>query len=513
MNIPAPLQPTSLITVRSQYPQVLRSLLKLSEWEQSQHIRNLGKTDLFFLLRYLLKAEYADNDWCFSRCREVQANPNGYLDLWAREHFKSTIITYALTIQDILNDPEITVGIFSHTRPIAKGFLRQIKREFEANEDLKRYYPDVLWQNPAKEAPKWSEDDGIIVKRKTNPKEATVEASGLVDGQPTSKHYKLAVYDDTVTRESVTTPDMIKKVTEAWELSLNLHSEGGASRYIGTRYHYNDSYATMMQRGSVKPRIYAATTNGKVDGTPVLLPPERLAEKRRDMGPYTFGCQMLQDPTADATQGFKEEWLRYYSAPIKGEGMRKIILCDPANEKKATSDYTSVWVLGLNYDRKIYILDMVRDRLNLTERTNLLFSLHQRWQPEQVGYERYGMQSDIAHIKTEMERRVYHFEIIELGGSMPKNDRIRRLIPKFEQNLVILPNRMFRTNYEGKSEDLVTIFIDEEFKSFPVAAHDDMLDALARMEDADIRLDFPQYYEDEDTFRREDDSRSATTGY
>lgn len=488
-------------------------MLTLSESEQTQHIANLGRTDLFFLLRYLLKATYADNDWCFARCREVQAAPNGHLDLWAREHFKSTIITYALTIQDVLNDPETTVGIFSHTRPIAKGFLRQIKREFESNEDLKRYYPDVLWQNPSKEAPKWSEDDGIIVRRKTNPKEATIEASGLVDGQPTSKHYKLAIYDDTVTRESVTTPEMIKKTTEAWELSLNLHSEGGEQRVIGTRYHYNDSYATMMQRGSVRPRIYAATDNGKVDGKPVLLTPERLAEKRRDMGPYTFGCQLLQDPTADATQGFKEEWLRYYSAPITGQGMRKVILVDPANEKKATSDYTSVWVVGFNSDRKIYVLDIVRDRLNLTERTNLLFNLHRRWQPEQVGYERYGMQSDIAHIKTEMERRVYYFEVTELGGPMPKNDRIRRLIPRFEQNSIILPDKLVRTNYEGRSEELVTIFLDEEFKAFPVAAHDDMLDALARMEDEVITVDFPQSWDEPEDDDDRASSRSATTGY
>jgi phage terminase large subunit-like protein len=493
-------------------------LLTLSEAEQTQHLANLGRTDLYFLLRYILKATYADNDWCFARCREVQAAPDGYLDLWAREHFKSTIITYALTIQNVLNDPEITVGIFSHTRPIAKGFLRQIKREFEGNDDLKRLYPDVLWQNPQKEAPKWSEDDGIIVKRKSNPKEATIEASGLVDGQPTSKHYKLAIYDDTVTRESVTTPEMIKKVTEAWELSLNLHSEGGVSRYIGTRYHYNDSYATMMERGSVIPRIYPATDTGKLDGRPVLLAPERLAEKRRDMGPYTFGCQMLQDPTADATQGFKMEWLKYYPAPVRHDAMAKLILVDPAGEKKtAAHDYTSMWVLGFNEDRKIYVLDIVRDRLNLTQRTAALFALHRYYQPLQVGYERYGMQSDIAHIKTEMERKVYSFEITELGGSMPKPDRIRRLIPLFEQGTILLPDTFARTNYEGKSEDLVSIFVNDEYRAFPVMVHDDMLDSLARVEDEDIVVDFPMSWvgDDDDEFERDraDDTRSTVGGY
>lgn len=436
------------------------------------------------------------------------------MDLWAREHFKSTIITYALTIQDVLNDPEITVGIFSHTRPIAKGFLRQIKREFESNEDLKRLYPDVLWANPQKEAPKWSEDDGIIVKRKTNPREATIEASGLVDGQPTSKHYKRAVYDDTVTRESVTTPEMIKKTTEAWELSLNLHSEGGQSRYIGTRYHYNDSYATMIARGSVSPRIYPATENGKVDGVPVLLAPERLAEKRRDMGPYTFGCQMLQDPKADETQGFKQEWLHYHGGAIKHTDMVKLLLVDPANSKKAQADYTSIWVLGFNADQKIYVLDMVRDRLNLTERTAAVFALHRAYQPAQVGYERYGKDADIDHIKSEMERRVYHFAITELGGSMPKNDRIRRLIPRFEQGQIILPEKFMRKNHEDRIEDLTSVFVNDEYLAFPVASHDDMLDALARLCDENISVGFPLSWADnDDDDERSSDTRSKATGY
>jgi hypothetical protein len=62
----------------------------------------------------------------------VQAAPNGYLDLWGREHGKSSLITFGLTIQDILNDPEITVGIFSYSRPIAKAFLRQINCSVKA---------------------------------------------------------------------------------------------------------------------------------------------------------------------------------------------------------------------------------------------------------------------------------------------------------------------------------------------------------------------------------------------
>src|SRR5258707_415226 len=66
----------------------------------------LGRNDLFYLLTMILGRRDLVHPWLFDRCREVQASPNGHLDLWAREHNKSSIITFGLTIQDILNDPE-----------------------------------------------------------------------------------------------------------------------------------------------------------------------------------------------------------------------------------------------------------------------------------------------------------------------------------------------------------------------------------------------------------------------
>jgi predicted phage terminase large subunit-like protein len=451
-----------------------------------------------------------DNAWVKARCEEVQSSPDGHLDLWAREHYKSTIITYALTIQDILNDPEATFGIFSHTRPIAKAFLRQIKREFESNEKLKTWFPDILWSNPAKEAPKWSEDEGIVVKRQSNPKEATVEAWGVVDGQPTSKHFQKLIYDDLVTRESVTTPEMIAKTTDAVALSFNLGAHGGVRRFIGTRYHYNDTYRTLIERGTVKPRIYAATRDGTVEGEPVFLSREDLSAKRRDMGPYVFGCQMLQDPKADETQGFKTEWLRYAMSSNAGN-MNVYIVIDPASAKKKTSDYTAGWVLGLAPDKNIYVIDMVRDRLSLTQRADLVMGWHRRWNPIAVGYEHYGMMADIEHIRDRQDRENYRFSIIPLGGQMPKVDRVRRLIPWFEQGRIYMPQKLDKTNYEGVSVDLIREFIEQEYEPFPVAAHDDMIDALARILDDDMPASWPMAFEHSDDGRAYE--RNETTGY
>ena len=116
--------------------------------------RQLAQQDLFFLLAYVLGRPDVNRDWIFERCREVEVSPDGHLDLWSRGHYKSTILTFGKTIQDILSDPEITVGIFAYSRPIAKAFLRQIKIEFESNELLRSLFPEILWANPHRDAPK-----------------------------------------------------------------------------------------------------------------------------------------------------------------------------------------------------------------------------------------------------------------------------------------------------------------------------------------------------------------------
>jgi len=496
-----------------EYRDLVLKLDKLDPVERMGLCRWLARTDLYFLLWFICGRKDLEHPWLLARCKDVQTEPDGYLDLWSRGHYKSSILTFGKTIQDILashgDDPlsewggmEPTFGIFSHTRPIAKAFLSQIKREFESNPLMRSLFPDIIWDRCDAEAPKWSEDGGIILKRKGNPKEATIEAWGLVEGMPTSKHYNIIIYDDIVTDKSVTTPEMMAKTLDAWALSLNLGAKNFRRRIIGTYYHFQDAYHEIQRRGAVKVRFYPGREGGALDGKPVLKTEEEHRQMYLEMGPYIYGCQVLLNPIADSKMSFKKDWLRFHGGVDYLSG-NKYILVDPASSKKKESDYTAIMVIDLGEDENFKVADMVRDRLNLVERADIIFRLHKKWKPLNVGYEQYGMQADIEHILDRQRRENYYFNITPLGGKTAKFDRIVGLIPSVSQGRWYFPDSIFKANYEGRIQDLVDVFINEEFLTFPVPIHDDMLDCMARVLDPDLGIIWPRREEDdrEDRYR------------
>ncbi|MEN6302271.1 MAG: hypothetical protein ABFD96_06060 [Armatimonadia bacterium] len=500
----------------------------------------LALNDLFYLLVGLCGRRDAIHPWLFDRVREVEASPNGHLDLWARVHYKSTIITFAKTIQDILEDPELTVGIFSFSRQTAQKFLSQIMNELQRNEALKACFPDVLYWKPERESPRWSVDKGIVVKRQSNPKEATVEAWGLVEGQPTGAHFKLLIFDDLIEVRNVTNPEQIKKATEAWELSDNLGiGDGTIKRYVGTRYLLGDTYQTMIDRKVVKVRLHPATHNGREDGKPVFLSQKRWDEMRVTQR-STLAAQMLQNPAAGKQAMFEGAWLRFYE--IRPVTMNVYIMADPSRGRTARSDRTAIAVIGVDAQSNKYLLDGARHRMKLSERWEMLLALYRKWrdapgvQTIRVGYERYGQQSDDEYFQERMRNlkdEADQFAIEELAwpheGSNSKKDRVQRLQPDFElarfhlpplirhpefgecywkyndqdqkfdylpaQGLTRamrameaqgqkyrVPRAIVRRDEEGNIYD-VTYSLMQEMLTFPFGSHDDLVDATSRIYD------------------------------
>lgn len=442
------------------YYNLLEIIYDLPKNEQRIALREGAQQDLFFLLWHLCGRDHLEHEWSLARCKEVQEHPDGYLDLWSREHGKTSVITFGKTIQDILNNPEITVGIFSHTRPIAKSFLRQIMRELENNVRLKQLFPDILYANPRQHSPKWNEDEGIVVIRKGNPVESTIEAWGMVDGMPTGRHFKLRLYDDVVTLASVSNRDQINKTTEAWELSDNLGSIGGAVRMIGTRYSTFDTYSIVLERKAAIPRIYPATENGRMDGRPVLFTQQEWERRLRTQSRQTVASQLLQNPLADEEATFKIEWLRPYE--VVPRVLNVAILCDPSKGLNEDSDNTAISVIGVSMSGAKYLLDGYCHHMSLSQRWIALRDLHKYWEQRiaphgrvEVGYEQYGMVSDDEYFTEQMQREKYIFTIEKLAwtregtkGEQGKRTRVERLEPDFRNGRFFLPLNVWR---DGKA--------------------------------------------------------------
>lgn len=353
----------------------------------------------------------------------------------------SSINTFAGSIQEIIRDPEITICIFSYTKPIAAKFLSQIKKELERNDDLKMACKDVFWFNPRRDAPSWSLGGGITVIRTSNPKEATIEAHGL-DAQPTSKHFKLLNYDDVVVKQSVTNATQIAKTTENWELSDNLGVGEATRKWMqGTRYDLADTYAEIIERKIAKVRLYPATHNGKLTGRPVFLS-EAHWDKIKKTQRKTVAAQMLQNPAEGSETYFDMAWLKGYE--VRPSRVNIYILVDPASSKKKDSDRTAMAVIAVDERKNKYLVDGFCHRMSALERWKNLKMLHQKWnampgvETLAVGYERYGAQSDIEWMQERMADKndAYAFAIKELNttidGEQRKEDRISRLQPDIE---------------------------------------------------------------------------------
>jgi hypothetical protein len=502
------------------FPQVLKVWERETrEGRDLEAIARLCLADRYYLIVNVLKRKDCLHPWIFERCREVELEPDGCIDLWAREHYKSTIITFAGIIQEILKNPEITVCIFSHTKTIAKGFLAQIKLELETNQLLQQLFPKVLYDAPQAHAPSWSEDGGITVKRRGNPKEATLEAWGLVDGQPTSKHFELMVFDDVVTEKSVNTPEQIQKTTEAWSLADNLGTTHGRKWHVGTRFHYADTYAEIIKRGAARPRVHPATHDGTLEGRPVLFSQAVWDRKKRDQLEVTVACQLLLNPLAGHQRMFDQTDLQVYEA--RPETLMVYIMVDPARSKRKGSDNTAMAVVGIATDGSKYLLDGYAHKMDLMERWQRMRDLWRKWRQQpgvvglKVGYERYGAIADLDYFNERKREEELNFDIEELEwpseGPGSKQDRVQRLTPDIRghrffipyptdpEHLTPLQVRMLAGGYEYRISKKITrrdengqaYDLAEQFKSevhfFPFGGLKDLIDAVSRIYDLDPR--------------------------
>lgn len=468
---------------RPEFHATVKRALDLAR-EKNQYMQTLrwfGERNLFFFAMYILHMTYLDNDWGYALCHEVERKKYGRMWILSREHYKSTVITIASTTREILMDPETTIAIYSYNQSTAqKSFFAPIKREFDDNTLLHQLYPEVLW---GEEKPQdvWQSQQ-LNVRRKRRSKEFTLVCASLFS-QLTGSHYDKLIFDDCMTIEGVQTPESIQTACNAWDMSLNTgRTDSLQICVIGTYYAYHELYEYIDKKHILELIIQPCIDK---KGRGVLWTQEQIAEKRKAQGSATFATQCLCDPKEGSSIGFKKEWLKFWVCSTFS-GLNIYIFVDPAGKVNRKRDNTVFWVIGLDAQDNFYIIDLIADKLTLTQRADTLFRLQRAYHPENIFYEQIGLQADIEHIRDRQERSNYRFPITPVNQTIEKGMRMEALIPLFEAGRIYLPEHCWHRNWEGKDEDTIQTFINDEYMAFPHIVHDDCLDDLANIVHPDI---------------------------
>lgn len=452
-------------------------------------VRELSKKDFFFFSYYVLDLPL-DHPYLIARCYETQDNENEkyvYLSA-ARDHYKSVLNTIAFPLWRIIKNPNETFAIISFEKEKAVGQLKGIKQQCDTNTFLYDLWPEIFIESRrASETAGWDVQKGLFLKRTSTVKEPTFSAHGFIEGTPVSMHFDHIIIDDPVTEANTNNTSQIAKVKDAYKKLTGIATRNGKFKTITTRYDVNDISADLLNDDRYKKIIIPAEVDeeGKAcrHGIPVFFTAEELDDRCQSWGEYDYYGQMLQDPTAAKGKRFKKDWIQFYDE--LPSNLYKYIFVDPATTQNSESDYTAMAVIGTSHDHKFYLVDLVRDKVDVFERFNILSGLNKQYEPEMVYYEAQNGNTDLEVFDREMLRLPskdqFIIDRVHSNETGSKVKRIKNLGAEFRRGNFLLPRELVYTQQDnGEDIELIETFINVEYLTFPANKnHDDMLDAMS----------------------------------
>jgi predicted phage terminase large subunit-like protein len=208
------------------------------------------------------------------------------------------------------------------------------------------------------------------------------------------------------------------------------------------------------------------------DGT--LFFPERLTKDvldrmRKTMGSYLFANQYLNQVIPDDAKSFKPNWLRYYDTIPSN--ILTFAFIDPAIGQKDHHDYTGIVVVSVDENGNWYLRVANRYRLTPSQIIDKMFEINKQFSCIAIGVEVVAYQEALLYmLDGEMRKRDVIIPVKGITRSrVSKQTRILGLVPKFEWGRLYLSQGM--------------LDLEEEYATFPRGSHDDILDALASIDE------------------------------
>lgn len=455
-----------------------------------QKIALRARNDLYFLAREILEYEKmtpgTHQELCdfttsilpgheATQTENFDPQKNLLLILMPRGTFKSSVVTISFTLQFFLNEPDGRVLIDSETFSKSKAFFRDIKWHLENNEAYREVFKAIHGVYPLSKKNSmdlWTDSELILACRKSPKKEPSISCGGI-DVTKNGMHYDLIICDDLHSEQNVTSMEQIQKVIDHYKLAYSLLDPGKPLIVIGTRWHMLDLYQHIMDYQAEDFNILKKSAY-KPDGS--LFFPEVLSEKqlsiyRKIQGTGIFSKQYLNEPVSDENAVFKREYFTHKKwDEVKDIPINWYLSVDPSYEGQY-SDYAALVLAGMSYTRQLYVKWITRKKYTYSDIINEMFRIYTESgvKIQRVLIETVGAQKSIMYsLNNEMKLRNTWLPITEMHPNTKKEERIRGLAPFYENRNIF---------HVHECPNLAEL--EEELISFPVARHDDIVDALA----------------------------------
>jgi hypothetical protein len=413
------------------------------------------------------------------------------LILLPRGVFKSSLITIGYTLWRIAQNSNERILIANATYPMACQFLSQVKDYVSKSETFME-----LFGNLSAEADSWREDRITVARERSyEQKEPTAVAFGM-GSNLVGSHYTLAILDDMVNRENITTREQIEKVINFYKDTLDLLDPDAEGRknliVIGTTWHYSDLYSWIQDPDTAILQDFEVLKMPAYTGEwgkGELLFPSRLSwntleELKRQQGSSHFAAQYMLDPVLSEDAVFKFDFKYYEKTDLTGIELNKFITIDPAISQKKEADYTAMICVGVDKMNNWYVLDIWREQCQPKRLLDQLFYWDSKWKPISVGIETTAFQKTLQYFAYEEMKRKNHFiPLKELTHTeLSKDQRIRGLEPRYETGSVFHCKQVPFTDY-----------LEDELRRYDRGKNDDLIDALA----SQLELAFPLKFKTE----------------
>ena len=263
---------------------------------------------------------------------------------------------------------------------------------------------------------------------------------------------------------------------EVWELILRpaLADQKGCALFIGTPMGRNHFYDLYKQAELGDDETYKAWHFTSYDN-PTLDPAEINAAKK-SMSSYAFRQEFMASFESRGSEMFKEEWLKFNEEEPEGSYYIAIDLAgfEEVNKQKSKNsrlDQTAIAVVKVTEEGKWWVANIISGRWSLDETAMKIFQAVRDYQPISVGIERgIAKQAVMSPLTDLMKRNNTFFRVEELThGNKKKTDRVMwALQGRFENGFIELNKGEWNAR-----------FMDELFQFPDTLTHDDLIDALA----------------------------------